>query len=112
MKIINELIEYISSCKKIIRQINQHGDKLEFETWIYSDTIKINDTFTLKTPEIYFEVIKYNVLLVGETRYRFTLHRESEIMRYPKHRKLFDKLCAQTIFTACAKKYKKREKQK
>ena len=112
MKIVQELIEYISSCKKILHHIKQHGENLEFETWIYSDTIKINDTLTLKTPEIYFEVIKYNVLLVGETRYRFTLHRESEIMQYPKHRKLFDKLCAPTIFRACNKKYKEMDKQK
>ncbi|MBR4507052.1 MAG: hypothetical protein IKP24_00800 [Alphaproteobacteria bacterium] len=112
MNIVHELIEYISSCKNILCQIRQHGDNLEFETWIYSGTIKINDQFMLKTPDLYFEVLKYNVLLVGETRYRFSLHRESDIMRYPKHPKLFDRIFAPTIFRACNKKYKEREKQK
>jgi hypothetical protein len=112
MTIFNEFIEYFSNYRNILKQIAQYGDNLEFETWIYSGTIKINDQFMLKTPDIYFDVIKYNVLLVGETRYRFTLHRESEIMRYPKNRKLFDRIFAPGIFTACNKKFKATGKQK
>ena len=112
MTIFHELTEYISNCKNIIHHLKKHGDNLEFETWIYSGTIKINDQFMLKTPDIYFDVIKYNVLLVGETRYRFTLHRESGIMRYPKNRKLFDRIFAPGIFTACNKKFKATGKQK
>lgn len=112
MKILNEIKEYISSCQYILRQIKLYGDKLEFETWIYSGTIKINDTFALKTPELYFEVIKYNILLVGETRYRFSLHNESGKVQYPKNRKLFDVIFAPTIFKACDRKYKKQGKQK
>ena len=112
MTIFYELTEYISNCKNIVRHLKKHGDNLEFETWIYSGTIKINDAFTLKSPDLYFEVIKYETLLVGETRYRFVLHRESKLMSYPKHRKLFDVLFAPIIFNKCAKKYKKQEKQK
>lgn len=112
MTVFNELIEYFSNCKNILRQIEKYGSNLEFETWIYSGTIKINDQFMLKTPDLYFEVIKYNVLLVGETRYRFVLHRESDVMRFPKRRKLFDRIFAQTIFKACNKKYKEIGKQK
>ena len=112
MTVFSEIIEYFSNCRNILKQIAQYGDNLKFETWIYSDTIKINDQFMLKTPDMYFEVIKYNVLLLGETRYRFTLHRESKIMRYPKHNKLFDRLFAPTIFRACNKKYKAIGKQK
>ena len=110
MTIFNELIEYFSNYKNILRQIAKYGSNLKFETWIYSDTIKINDQFMLETPDLYFEVVKYNVLLVGETRYRFTLHRESKFMRYPKNNKLFSRLFAPTIFKACNKKYKEREK--
>jgi hypothetical protein len=112
MTIFHELTEYISNCKNIIHHLKKHGDNLEFETWIYSGTIKINDAFTLNSPDLYFEVIKYETLLVGETRYRFVLHRESKLMAYPKHRKLFDVLFAPIIFNTCAKKYKKQEKQK
>ena len=112
MTVFSELIEYFSNCKNILHQIKQYGDNLKFETWIYSDTIKINDIFMLETPNIYFEVVKYNILLVGETRYRFTLHRESEIMRYPKNNTLFNRMFAPIIFKACNKKYKEREKQK
>lgn len=112
MNKLNEIIGYISDCHNILRQIKLYGKNLEFETWIYSGTIKINDQFTLKTPDIYFDVVKYNVILVGETRYRFTLHRKSEIMQHPKHRKLFDYICAPTIFKACTKKYKNTGKQK
>ncbi len=113
MKIICEIIEYRKNCKNIIRQIKQHGDDLKFETWIYSDTIKINDRFMLDTPDLYFAVMQYETLLVGETRFRFELHRESDIMRYPNHRKLFDILFAPRIFKTCATEYKKqRAKQK
>lgn len=112
MTIFNEFIEYFSNYRNILKQIAQYGDNLEFETWIYSGTIKINDAFTLNSPDLYFEVIKYETLLVGETRYRFVLHRESKLMAYPKHRKLFDVLFAPIIFNTCAKKYKKQEKQK
>ena len=112
MSVFCEIIEYWLNCKNIIRQISACGDNLEFETWIYHDTIKINDQFRLRTTDLYFDVVKYETLLVGETRYRFTLHRESEIMRYPKHRKLFDIIFAPTIFKVCAKQYKKQKEQK
>ncbi len=112
MNTINEIIEYICNCQEILRQIKKYGDNLEFETWIYSDTIKINDQFVLESPDLYFDVVKNNVLLIGETRYRFTLHRESRFMRYPAHRKLFNKLFAPTIFKACEKRYKDTGKQK
>lgn len=112
MNTIQEFIEYISNCHKILHQIKLHGDKLEFETWIYSGTIKINDQFALDSPDIYFDVAKNNVILVGETRYRFTLHRETEIMQTPKHKKLFNCIFAPTIFWACEKKYKKIGKQR
>ena len=112
MNIFREIIEYYFNCKNILRQISQHGDNLEFETWIHHDTIKINDQFMLRCPNIHFDVVKYETLLVGETRFRFTLHRESKLMRFPKNRKLFDRIFAPTIFNACKKKYKQREKQK
>ncbi len=111
MAIFHEVIEYISNCKNILRQISVYGDNLEFETWIYSDIIKINDEFSLRTPDIYFDVVKYETLL-GDTPYRFVLHNESELMPYPKNRKLFNRIFAPIIFRACAKRYKKREKQK
>lgn len=109
---VNEFIEYFSNCRNILHQIEQYGNNLQFETWIYSDTIKINDQFMLKTPELCFEVIKYETLLVGETRYRFVLHTESELMRHPKNNKLFDRIFAPTIFKACNKRYKEIGKQK
>lgn len=113
MKIFREIIEYTKNCKNIIRQIKQYGDNLEFESWIYSDTIKINDSFMLRTPNLYFVVMRYETLLVGETRFRFELHNESWVMHYPKHRKLFDILFAPRIFKTCATEYKKqRAKQK
>ena len=62
MKIFCEIIEYSKNCKNIIRQIKQHGDNLEFETWIYSDTIKINDCFMLTTPDLHFAAIRNNRL--------------------------------------------------
>lgn len=108
----HEILEYISNCKTILHHIQKYGDNLEFETWIHHDTIKINDEFRLKTPDLYFDIVKNNILLVGEKRYRFTLHRESELMSYPKHRKLFSVLFGPTIFRACMKKYQEREKQK
>lgn len=112
MNIINEILEYVLNCKNILRQIKKYGDNLEFETWIHRGTIKINDEFTLKTPDIHFDIVKYDVLLVGATRYRFTLHHESKFMSYPKHRKLFDVLFGPTIFRACINKYNKTGKQK
>ena len=113
MKTFCEIIEYTKNCKNLIRYIKQYGDNLEFETWIYSDTIKINDCFVLDTPDLYFAVMRYETLLIGETHYRFELHKESWIMRYPKHKKLFDILFAPRIFKTCATEYKKqRAKQK
>ena len=112
MNIFREITEYYFDCKKILHQISEHGDNLEFETWIHHGTIKINDQFMLRCPDMHFNVVKYETLLVGETRFRFTLCRESELMRFPKHRKLFDRLFARIIFNACEKKYKQREKQK
>lgn len=113
MNIFSEIIEYTKNCKNLICQIHKYGNNLQFESWFYSDTIKINDSFTLRTPDIYFVVIQYETILVGETHYRFELHNESWVMRYPKHRKLFDILFAPTIFKICAKKYnKQRTKQK
>jgi len=113
MKILCEIREYTKNCKNIIRQIKKYGDDLEFETWIYSGTIKINDCFTLDTPDLYFAVIRYETILVGETRFRFELHNASKLMGFPKHKRLFNILFAPTIYRTCAKKYKnQRAKQK
>ena len=111
MNKVKKIIEYISNCKNIIRQISIYGDNLKFETWIHRDTIKISDEYTLKTPNICFDVVKYTTML-GETPYRFTLHSESELMRYPQHRKLFNRLFAPIIFKKCRKRYKQIGKQK
>lgn len=107
---IQELTKYISNCKHILRQISMHGDNLRFETWIHRGTIKVSDEYTLETPDIYFDVAKYKHF--GETPYRFTLHRESVFMQYPKHRKVFNRIFAPIIFRACDKKYKNIGKQK
>lgn len=112
---MNKLREFRQNaiyCKQIIRYINEYGDNLEFETWIYSDTIKIADIFMLQTPDLYFEVMQYETLLVGATRYRFTLHRESETVHHPKHKKLFDHLFAPIIFNKCVTRYKHQDKEK
>lgn len=111
MIIFKELIQYISYYQYILRQISIYGDKLEFETWIYSDKIKINDEFSLRTPEIYFEVAKYNVPL-NATKYKFNICKGPLFIKHIIHRKLFDYLFAPTIFKACKKKYKEIGKQK
>ena len=111
MKLFREILKYRSCCKNILRQIKTSGDNLEFEQWIHSGTIHVNDEFTCITPDIHFDVMKYYVWW-AESEYRFVLHNESAIMRYPEHPKLFNILFAPTIFKACAKKYKQQEKQK
>lgn len=110
MTILNEIIQYFSGYRYALNQIHMHGDCLKFETWFYNDCIKINDEFKLDTPDICFTVVKYERL--GKTPYCFTLHKESEFMRHPKHNKLFNRLFAPMIFRACAKQYKITGKQK
>jgi len=113
MSLFCELLEYHANCNQILCHIKRHGPELQFESWFYGgDKFKINNEFVLRTPELYFEIVKYNVLLVGETRYRFTLHRETDMMSYPKNRKLFNVLFAPIIFKTCMNQYKKTGKQK
>jgi len=111
MKSFRKILEYCSNCKNILRQIKKYGNNLKFEQWIHSGTIHVNDEFTLDGPDVHFDVIKYYVWW-AESRYRFVLHTETAIMQYPTNRKLFNRLFAPIIFNACAKKYKKQEKQK
>ena len=107
----SEIKEYITDCKNIVRQVKIYGDKLKFETWIYSGILKISDAFLLDTPDMRFEVVKYNIKL-GPTRYRLVLNRKPVFMEYPKDIQSFNRLVAPVIFMACARKYKEKGKHK
>ena len=110
MTILKKIINSISNGKYIIKYIRLHSSNLYFDTWIYSDTLKISDRYILRTPDVYFEVIKYHVL--SDTKYRFNLIGQSKIIEDPKHATLFNYFAAPSIFRACAKEYKKTGKQK
>lgn len=105
MIIVPDIIQDMKTCQDILNQISSYGDNLEFETWIYSDTIKISDSFVLRTPNIYFEVVKHSLL--SKTPYSFSMYDTSLSI---KHKKLFNRICAPTIFKACAKHYNTRMK--
>ena len=111
MIIFKELTQFISIYKYIFHQISDYGSNLEFETWIYSDKIKINDEFSLHTPDIYFEVVRYNIPL-NATKYKFNIYTGPMFIKCITHRKLFDYLFTPAIFKVCEKKYKEMGKQK
>ena len=108
MNIFHEIKNYISEIKHLSRQIDSHKNKLEFETWIYSDTIKINESFILQTADISIEVLHYYVWW-AHTRFRIVSY-NPRTMQTIQHRKLFNRIAARIIFNKCLDAYKNRHK--
>ena len=105
MNIFYEIKNYISEIKHMSRQIDSHKNKLEFETWIYSDTIHISDSFRLNTTDMYIEVMKYYVWW-AHTRFRIISY-NPRTMQTIQHRKLFNRIAARIIFNKCLDAYNK-----
>lgn len=113
MNILQEFFTYAHSYRNIKRQIKLYGDTLYYEPWFYGNdetNLKISDSFSLQTPDIYFDAVKYNVA-ISSTKYRFTLHDQSMLAPYPQHTKLFNILFAPLIFRQCMNRYKSTGKQ-
>ena len=104
MNIFHEIKNYISEIKHMSRQIDSHKNELRFETWIYSDTIKINESFILQTADISIEVMKYYVWW-AHTRFRIVSY-NPRTMQTIQHRKLFNRITARIIFNKCLDAYK------
>jgi hypothetical protein len=105
MNIFYEIKNYISEIKHMSRQIDSHKNELRFETWIYSDTIHISDSFRLNTTDMYIEVMKYYVWW-AHTRFRIISYNPKKPRSMKKRRKLFDKIVARIIFNKCLDVYK------